>query len=596
MKAALSLWEVYKRALAMLLVERARAFWVIACGIALGTVPIAEQVLLARVVDALALGQGAFPIIGLWALVGLVGIFAGVVVAVMADRLAHRRRLAALGQAFEHAIILPIGYHAEKGSGAVVRTILAGTDALFWNWLSFLREQFVALVGILVLIPTAIYMNPIMALILAALAVAYVAANVLVAQKTATGQAAVEQYHNNVYGRVGDVLGNVTVVQSYARFGAEVQAMREIMADLLTAQYPVLTWWGLLTVLTRTAATIAVVAIYAVGAMLVGQGRITVGEIVAFVGFAAVMIGKLDLLSGFAVRIFQYAPTLRSFFDLLDATEGVREKPGALPLANVAGEVRYEDVTFRFKGSDQGVFGLDFTTHAGKTTALVGPTGAGKTTTLALLQRLRSPDRGRILIDGQDIADVTLNSLRHQMAVVFQDAGLFNRSIAENIRIGRPEASDAEVEEAARLAEAHDFIVRKPGGYQFVIGERGASLSGGERQRIAIARAILKDAPILILDEATSALDVETESRIKRALDRLRRGRTTFIIAHRLSTVADADTILVLDQGRIIERGTFRELVAQQGLFAHLVAEGGFSVPGETVGEVEREKVADTAG
>jgi ATP-binding cassette subfamily B protein len=591
MKAAVSIWQVYRRALALLLAERTRTFWVIACGVALGAVPIAEQVLLARVVDALALGRGAFPIIGLWALVGLVGIFAGVVVAVMADRLAHRRRLAALGQAFEHAIILPISYHAEKGSGAVVRTILAGTDALFWNWLSFLREQFVALVGILVLIPTAVYMNAVMAMILAALAVAYVAANVVVAQKTSTGQAAVEEYHNNVYGRVGDVLGNVTVVQSYARLSAEMAAMRAIMSDLLTAQYPVLTWWGLLTVMTRTAATIAVVAIYAVGAILVGQGRISVGEIVAFVGFASVMIGKLDLLSGFAVRIFQYAPTLHSFYDLLDATEGVRERPGAEPLRDVVGEVRYEDVTFRFKGSDQGVFNLSFATAPGRTTALVGPTGAGKTTTLALLQRLRSPERGRILVDGQDIEDVTLNSLRHNIAVVFQDAGLFNRSVAENIRIGRPEADDAEVEEAARLAEAHDFIARKPGGYQFVIGERGASLSGGERQRIAIARAILKNAPILILDEATSALDVETESRIKRALDRLRRGRTTFIIAHRLSTVADADTILVLDRGRIVERGTFRELVAQQGLFAHLVAEGGFSVPGETVGEAERERV-----
>jgi ATP-binding cassette, subfamily B, beta-glucan exporter len=381
------------------------------------------------------------------------------------------------------------------------------------------------------------------------------------------------------------VLGNVTVVQSYARFASEMQAMRTIMAELLTAQYPVLTWWGLLNVLTRTAATIAVVLIYAVGSVLVARGQITVGEIVAFVTFAALLIGKLDLLSGFAVRIFQYAPTLRSFFELLDATEGVREKPDAKPLGKVIGNVRYESVTFRFKNSSQGVFDINLEAPAGKTVALVGPTGAGKTTTLALLQRLRPLDSGRITVDGQDIADVTLTSLRHNMAVVFQDAGLFNRTITENIRIGRPEATDAEVEEAARLAEAHDFISKKPDGYAFIIGERGASLSGGERQRIAIARAILKDAPILILDEATSALDVETEARIKRALDRLRQGRTTFIIAHRLSTVANADMILVLDSGRIVERGNFRELVALNGLFARLVAEGGFTEPQSPVAE-----------
>ena len=579
MKPALSIWVIYKRALAMLLLERSRSLLVVACGIALGAVPIAEQVLLARVVDALTLGQGAFPIIGLWALVGLVGIFAGVVVAVMADRLAHRRRVASLGQAFEHAIILPISYHAEKGSGAVVRAILAGTDALFWNWLSFLREQLTAVVGIAVLVPTAIAMNKSMALILMLLAVLYLIFNLIVVRRTSDGQATVEQYHNNVYGRVGDVLGNVTVVQSYARLAAEMQAMRTVMSELLAAQYPVLTWWGLLTVLTRAAATITMVAIFAVGALLVQRGEITVGEIVAFVAFANLLITKLDLLSGFAVRIFQYAPTLRSFFELIDATEGVVDDPQAKPLKIAAGNVAYEHVTFRFRNSDQGVFDVSFVAPAGRTVALVGPTGAGKTTTLALLQRLRSPDQGRILIDGQDIDAVTLNSLRHSIAVVFQDAGLFNRSIGENIRIGRPEAADAEVEQAARLAEAHDFIAKKPGGYGFVIGERGASLSGGERQRIAIARAILKNAPILILDEATSALDVETEARIKRAMDRVREGRTTFIIAHRLSTVADADLILVLDGGRIIERGTFRELVAANGLFARLVAEGGFIEP-----------------
>jgi ATP-binding cassette subfamily B protein len=536
-------------------------------------------VLFGRVVDALSRGQEAFPTIGLWAALGLFGIVASVVVAVVADRLAHRQRLSALGLAFERAIILPISYHAEKGSGSVVRTILAGTDALFWNWLSFLREQLTAVVGIAVLVPTAITMNKSMAMILILLAALYLIFNLIVVRRTSNGQATVEQYHNNVYGRVGDVLGNVTVVQSYARLAAEMQAMRTVMSELLAAQYPVLTWWGLLTVLTRAAATITMVAIFAVGALLVQRGEITVGEIVAFVAFANLLITKLDLLSGFAVRIFQYAPTLRSFFELIDATEGVVEHPQAKPLKIAAGNVAYEHVTFRFRNSDQGVFDASFVARAGQTVALVGPTGAGKTTTLALLQRLRSPDQGRILIDGQDIDAVTLNSLRHSIAVVFQDAGLFNRSIGENIRIGRPEATDAEVEQAARLAEAHDFIARKPDGYGFVIGERGASLSGGERQRIAIARAILKNAPILILDEATSALDVETEARIKRAMDRVREGRTTFIIAHRLSTVADADLILVLDGGRIIERGNFRELVAANGLFARLVAEGGFIEP-----------------
>ena len=575
----MTILQVYRRALALLAAERTLTVWVAVSGIVVAAVQLAEPVLFGRVVDALSRGQEAFPTIGLWAALGMFGIIASVVVAVVADRLAHRQRLSALSLAFERAIILPISYHAEKGSGAVVRTILAGTDALFWNWLSFLREQLTALVGIAVLVPTAITMNKSMALILMLLAVLYLVFNLIVVRRTSAGQATVEQYHNNVYGRVGDVLGNVTVVQSYARLAAEMQAMRTVMSELLAAQYPVLTWWGLLTVLTRAAATITMVAIFAVGALLVQRGEITVGEIVAFVAFANLLITKLDLLSGFAVRIFQYAPTLRSFFDLVDATDGVVEHPSAKPLKINAGNVAYEQVTFRFRNSDQGVFDVSFVAPAGKTIALVGPTGAGKTTALALLQRLRSPQQGRILIDGEDINAVTLNSLRHSIAVVFQDAGLFNRSIGENIRIGRPEATDQDVEQAARLAEAHDFIDRKPGGYNFVIGERGASLSGGERQRIAIARAILKNAPILILDEATSALDVETEARIKRAMDRVRQGRTTFIIAHRLSTVADADLILVLDGGRIVERGSFRDLVAANGLFARLVAEGGFIEP-----------------
>jgi ATP-binding cassette subfamily B protein len=577
----LSVWQVYGRALAMLSSERWLATALVVAGMALAIIQVVEQQLYGNVVNALAKNENVFGIIGLWGVLGFIGIIASVVIAVASDRLAHRRRLAAMGDAFQRAITMPISYHARKGSGAVVRTILAGTDALFWLWLSFLREQLTALIGILWLVPTAIALDWRMAAILGALALLYVLLNVIVVEKTSSGQAAVEQYHNNVYGRVGDVLGNVTVVQSYHRLGAEMQAMRDIMGQLLAAQYPVLTWWGLLTVLTRSAATIAMVAIFLVGALLASRGEVSVGTVVTFVGFATLMIGKLDHLSGFIVRVNQQAPTLRSLFELLDAPETVIDRPGAPPLASLGGEVRFENVSFRYGPGAQGVFDIDLLARPGETVALVGPTGSGKTTTLALLQRIREPDEGRILIDGQDIAKVSLGSLRQAVAVVFQDAGLFNRTIAENIRVGRPTATDEEVERAARLAEAHEFIMRKPGGYQFVIGERGLSLSGGERQRIAIARAILKEAPILILDEATSALDPETEARIKRALDTLRKGRTTFIIAHRLSTVSNADRILVLDEGRIIERGRYRELVARNGLFARLVSEGGFTVPEE---------------
>ncbi len=575
----MSLRTLYMRAIAMLKAERAIALVLAAASVSIGLVQLAEPVLFGRVVDSLSKGQAAFTYIAVWALLGLFGIIAGAAVAVYADRLAHRRHLAAMAEAFERAMTLPAGYHAERGSGAVVRSILQGTDALFWLWLGAMREQLTALVGIVLLVPTAISMDVRMAAILALLAVAYVVMNTVAIRKTRAGQATVERYNSAVFGRVGDVISNVTVVQSFTRLQAEADAMRGVMSDLLAAQYPVLTWWGVLTVLQRSAATITMVAVLATGAVLAGRGELTVGEIVAFVAFAGLLIGKLDQVTNFVVAIHRRAPTLRGYFELIDAAQGVEEKPDAKPLPSVRGDVRYEDVTFRFPGTDQGVFDLSFDAAPGQTIALVGATGSGKTTTLSLLQRLRAPDNGRILVDGHDIADVTLVSLRASIAVVFQEAGLFNRSIAENIAVGRPGASLAEIEEAARQAEAYDFVMRKPGGFDFVIGERGNALSGGERQRIAIARAILKDAPILILDEATSALDATTEARIKRALDRLREGRTTFIIAHRLSTVADADEILVFEQGRIVERGSFHTLAGGSGPFARMVEEGGFTVP-----------------
>ena len=575
----MSLLSIYGRALLLLKPEWRVAAGLVVANVAIGLIQLAEPILFGKVVDALADGWRTNELIAFWALLGLAGIVASVVVALFADRLAHALRLAAMSSAFERAITLPLSYHARQGSGRVVRTMLAGTDALFMLWLSFFREHISAVVGIAFLVPTAIAMDGRLAAVLGALALVYVAVNIFVVRRTEAGQAAVERHHQDVFSRVGDVIGNVTVVQSYARLSAEASELQGLMRQLLAAQYPVLTWWAILTVLTRASATIVMVVIFAVGGVLAAAGEVSVGEIVSFIGFAQLLIGRLDQLAGFVARFFVQAPTVRAFFDLLEMQGEVLDAPDALPLKNVRGHVVFDRVTFRFPQSEQGVFDLSFEAKPGETVALVGPTGSGKTTTLALLQRLRDPGEGRILVDGMDIRDVTLTSLRHAMAVVFQDAGLFNRSIRENLRLGRSDATAAEIEEAARLAEAHEFIMRKPGGYDFVIGERGQALSGGERQRIAIGRALLKDAPILLLDEATSALDTETEGRIKRALDAARQGRTTFVIAHRLSTVLDADLILVLEAGRIVERGRFEDLARGSGPFARLVAEGGLMTP-----------------
>ena len=256
---------------------------------------------------------------------------------------------------------------------------------------------------------------------------------------------------------------------------------------------------------------------------------------------------------------------------MLDARTSVPERAGAVSLGRASGQVVFENVAFAYPGGPRILSDVEFRADPGRTLALVGQTGAGKSTAMALLQRMWDPVAGRITLDGHDLRDISLDSLRRNVGVVFQESMLFNRTIKDNLLVGRPEATQEELERACRMAEAHDFIIRQPKGYDTLVGERGASLSGGQRQRLAIARALLKDPPVLILDEATSALDAATEARVQKALAALMAGRTTFIIAHRLSTVRDADEILVFEGGRIAERGSFDALVREDGRFAELV-------------------------
>jgi ATP-binding cassette subfamily B protein len=346
----------------------------------------------------------------------------------------------------------------------------------------------------------------------------------------------------------------------------------------------------------HAASTLTVIGIFVLGIQLHGKGEITVGEIVSFVGFAMMMIGRMEQLAGFISDIFFQAPALANFFEVLDTRSQLQDSPDAPDLKVTRGQVAFENVAFGYDPANPVIKDLSFVVPAGSTVAFVGPTGAGKTTALSLLYRAYDPTSGRITIDGCDIRGVNLTSLRSQIAVVFQNPGLLYRTIAENLRIGKPDASDAELEAAARAAEAHQFVALKPEGYAAHVAERGKSLSGGERQRLSIARAMLKDAPLLILDEATSALDNVTEARVQRALNALMKGRTTFVIAHRLSTVRAADLILVLKDGRLIEQGRYVELIRLGGVFAELDSQGKFvadAVDASASNDVQDDALAD---
>ena len=289
-----------------------------------------------------------------------------------------------------------------------------------------------------------------------------------------------------------------------------------------------------------------------------------------FVSFATILIQKLEQVVSFINNLFMEAPRLAEFFTVLDAVPAVHDRVDAIDAGRLKGLVEFHDVSFSYDGKRPAVEDLTFTALPGETIALVGPTGAGKSTAIALLHRAFDPQSGFIRIDGMDVRGLKLAALRRNIGVVFQEALLFNRSLADNLRVGKPDASDEELAQAAARAQAREFITRAGQGFDTNAGERGRMLSGGERQRLSIARALLKDPPILILDEATSALDAVTEAKVNAALDEVMKGRTTFVIAHRLSTIRNATRILVFDGGRVIETGTFDELVAKGGRFAEM--------------------------
>jgi ATP-binding cassette, subfamily B, heavy metal transporter len=479
------------------------------------------------------------------------------------------RRLAYL--AFEHMHTLSLRFHLERRTGGLTRVLQRGRDAI---------ETIVRMV-IVQLVPTFVELALIVIVLLRAFDWRYVlvvlgtvAIYMLFTYAATEWRIAIRRKMNDSDSDANvkaiDSLLNYETVKYFVAEEREARRYDRSMAHYEDASVKAYTSLAVLNGGQAVLFTFGLAGAMAMCAYDVRAGTQTVGDFVMINAMMIQLYQPLNFMGMVYREIKQAIIDIENMFAILSLKPEIEDRPGAAPLAVNQGSIRFEDVTFSYDPDREILKGISFDVPAGRTVAVVGPSGAGKSTISRLLFRFYDVTGGRILIDGQDVRDVTQKSLRAAIGMVPQDTVLFNDTIRYNIRYGRWEASDREVEEAARLAQIDGFIRLAPKGYETEVGERGLKLSGGEKQRVAIARTILKGPPILLLDEATSALDSHTEKEIQDALDRVSRNRTTLVIAHRLSTIVGADEIIVLDQGVIVERGTHHELLAADGLYASM--------------------------
>lgn len=564
-----------RRALAFAAPFRRSVFFILVITLGLAAINAAEPLIMKYAFDDLAAGRNMHVLVQSIALLAAISIIREIANA-YTNFLTWRTRLglhyALLESTIERLHRMPLSLHRREGVGAIMTKLDRGIQGFIGAVTQILFNIFPALLYLAISVVIMLKLNWKLAVIVFCFLPLPAAIAAWAGPEQNRRERLLLDRWSKIYSRFNEVLSGIVTVRSFSMEDVE---KGRFLKDVNAANLVVIRGVGLdagLGAATNLVVAFARIAAVAMGGLLVLNGHITIGTLVAFLGYVGGLFGPVQGLTGIYQTLQKAYVSLDEIFHILDMQEHLGDAPDATDVQKVRGHLVFQDVKFRYGDLDRPILaGVTLEVLPGQTLAIVGPSGSGKTTMMALLMRFYDPQEGRIMLDGKDLRVLKQKSLRKNIGTVLQDPLLFNDTIRSNIAYGRPEASLEEVIAAAEAANAHSFISGLPEGYETQVGERGGRLSVGERQRVAIARALLKDPPILVLDEATSSLDAESEGLVQEALDRLMRGRTTFVIAHRLATVVNADRIIVLKNGVISESGTHDGLMADRGYFYTLV-------------------------